>query len=586
MSTTVEPRVVAFTAGGVRWEAPAEHREALFNEHGLRLEEWLRAGRASVVKQAPHRTIYRVALDGLSFYLKHYPVADLRGWLRQLVRPSKARMEYSRTLRVAALGVPTFVPLALGERSSGLVPGDSYFLTHSLEGTEPLNTFLEETLPRLTAERRTRLRQRLAWELGGLVARLHEAGIAHHDLHAANLLIRLGEDDCPALFLIDLSAVRLGRPLDWQASRANLVMLNRWFTLRCAPADRLRFWHAYFAGRSAEARRAWSARLLGSGPASQPERMLRAALAADVEQQTWESNLAFWRHRDRRCLGVNRYYRRVRSAAAAGHAVTDLDTAELAALAADPDEPFRRPGIKLLKDSRSSTVAELELTVGGQRRRVIYKRFRVTAWSDPWANLLRRSPALRSWAHGHGLRERCLPTARPLAVLHRRRHGLACEGYLLTEKIEGAADLHDYLNRLEALPARVRRAALRRRIDQVARLVRDLHRRRLSHRDLKAANILLTGAGGDSEASWLIDLVGVELFRRLPHARRVQNLTRLNASFVHGGALTRTDRLRFLRVYLEWGLHGRTGWKGWWREVERATEAKIRRNQRSGRPLA
>ena len=78
----------------------------------------------------------------------------------------------------------------------------------------------------------------------------------------------------------------------------------------------------------------------------------------------------------------------------------------------------------------------------------------------------------------------------------------------------------------------------------------------------------------------------MELFRRLPHARRVQNLTRLNASFVHGGALTRTDRLRFLRVYLEWGLHGRTGWKSWWREVEQATEAKIRRNQRSGRPLA
>src|SRR5439155_3212374 len=123
---------------------------------------------------------------------------------------------------------------------------------------------------------------------------------------------------------------------------------------------------------------------------------------------------------------------------AAGHTVSDLDPAAVAALTANPDEPFRRPGVKLLKDSRSSTVAELELTVGGVPRRVIYKRFRVTAWSDPRANLVRRSPALRSWVYGHGLRERCLPTARPLAVLHRRRRGLSYEGYLLTEKIEGA----------------------------------------------------------------------------------------------------------------------------------------------------
>jgi hypothetical protein len=271
----------------------------------------------------------------------------------------------------------------------------------------------------------------------------------------------------------------------------------------------------------------------------------------------------------------------VRSAAAWGHAVSDLDAAELAALADDPDEPFRRAGVRLLKDSRSSTVAELEVTVGGVRRRVIYKRFRVTAWSDPWANLVRRSPALRSWVYGHGLRERCLPTARPLAVLHRRSRGLSREGYLLTEKLEGAADLHDFLAGLDALPPRERRAALRRRIDQVAWLVRDLHRRRLSHRDLKAANVLVAGA-----SVWLIDLVGVELFRKLPHTRRVQNLTRLNASFVNSATLTRTDRLRFLRIYLEWGLRGRTGWKKWWRAVEQATRAKIRRNQRRGRPLA
>ncbi len=245
-------------------------------------------------------------------------------------------------------------------------------------------------------------------------------------------------------------------------------MLNRWFQLRVSRADRLRCWHAYRAERAAAEMDRWQ-RVLET-PA--------AELARDVESRTWHSNLAFWRNRDRRCLVNNRYYRRVRSAVVAGHAVTDLDRTALRALLADPDAPFTQPGVVLLKDSRSSTVAELELPVGGVMRPVIYKRFRVTEWSDPFVTLLRRSAAVRSWLYGHGLRERWLPTARPLLVLHRRKGGLSQEGYLLTEKVENAVELHRFLTELEAWPRHARLALLRRHIDALARLVRGLHERR------------------------------------------------------------------------------------------------------------
>jgi hypothetical protein len=88
------------------------------------------------------------------------------------------------------------------------------------------------------------------------------------------------------------------------------------------------------------------------------------------------------------------------------------------------------------------------------------------------------------------------------------------------------------------------------------------------------------------EASvWLIDLVGVELFRSLPHHRKIQNLARLNASFHGRSHVTRSDRLRFLRTYLNWGLLGQGNWKDWWKEIETATQAKTARNRRRGRPL-
>jgi serine/threonine protein kinase len=286
--------------------------------------------------------------------------------------------------------------------------------------------------------------------------------------------------------------------------------------------------------------------------------------------------------------------------------VTDLDPETLRALKEDPDEPFRRPGVKLLKDSPSSTVAELQMIVDGRPRPVIYKRFRVTTWTDPWTALVRPTPALRSWVHGQGFRERGLPTARPLAVLHRKRAGLCFEGYLLTEKIDNAQTLHEFMDSLKRLPTPQRQKVLRLQIVQVAQVIREMHRRALSHRDLKAANVLVSrdvskflspfssGAwtlNGQSllpvftSSVWIIDLVGVERYRRLPRSRMLQNLTRLNASFFQHPGLTRSDRLRFLKVYMHWNMHGAGDWKNWWKAIDRGTREKIARNLRRGRPL-
>jgi tRNA A-37 threonylcarbamoyl transferase component Bud32 len=536
-----------------------EYRDVLLGPDGLRLDEWLRRGQARVVKHGPHRTVYRVVLPEVDCHVKHCRVHDARAWLRECARPSKARGEYERGLAVAARGVPTVTPLAVGE-ARGPRPGDSFLVTQTLDA-EPLGTFIEQNASALGA----RLRQRLTVALARFLARLHDAGVTHHDLHPNNLLLALDDDGEPRLHLIDLHAVRLGASLSRRSRRENLVVLNRWFVMRVGRSDRLRFWKEYADSSFRETINPESAR--------------------DLEERTWRSNLLFWKARDRRCLESNRYYRPVRSAVAAGHAVSDLDRAALDALAGDPDAPFRRPGVVLLKDSPSSTVAEFDLPLGDRTRRVIWKRFRVTSPADPLTALLRRTPALRSWVHGHGLRERCLPTPRPLLLLHRRRHGLAWEGYLLTESVPDAEELSCHVAGLTAVPERERRTQLRALIEQVARLVRDLHRRELAHRDLKAANVLVqrTPAG---PALWLIDLVGVTRHRSLSRRRRLQNLTRLHVSFHRHPWLTRTDKLRFLRTYLAWGLHGNSGWKDWWRGIAAGTRDKVAKNMRNCRQLS
>jgi hypothetical protein len=582
---TVGDNRIEVMAGGLRWQILPEYCSVLLGPRGLRLDEWLASGQAQLIKSGLHRNTYRVELPGLSFYLKHFRLTNLQAWLRELVRPAKARSEYRRALAVAARGVPTIVPLAIGEPCPGAGPGESYLLTRSLDNMEPLNTFIDR-LSHFPPPRLTRIRQRLAEELGRFLAYMHDAGIIHQDLHPGNLLVRLDCDDRPWIALIDLHAVRLRPPLGWSASRKNLIVLNRWFMLRADRSDRLRFWKSYCQART---RPGWWGNPDLIAPRI-PHPHLTNDLARDLERATWESNLSFWKGRDRRCLCRNRYHRPVRAAGVSGYAVNDLEPDVLAWLLADLDAPFHQPNALFLKQSRSSTVVELELPIQGKMQAVIYKRFGQMKWGEPVLATVRRSAALRSWVFGHGLRVRRLPTPRPLAILHRRRFGLYGEAYLLTEKISDALNLHHFAQELAALAPAAGRIVLRRLIERLAALVRDLHHRRISHRDLKSVNILIKTAMLDPQAQvpepiWLIDLVGIARYRRLPRRRKVQNLARLNASFHHSPILTRTDRLRFLQVYLQWGLRGHCGWKRWWHDIEQATQAKVAHNARYGRPL-
>src|SRR5205823_3134755 len=111
--------------------------------------------------------------------------------------------------------------LAVGEPRHGV--GASYLLTRTVPQTQPLSEFFETTLPGLSARRQTTLRQRLARSLGRLLAQMHDAGAVHDDLHPANILLRLVENDEPLLCLVDLLAVRLGPPLSAAARFDNLV---------------------------------------------------------------------------------------------------------------------------------------------------------------------------------------------------------------------------------------------------------------------------------------------------------------------------------------------------------------------------
>jgi tRNA A-37 threonylcarbamoyl transferase component Bud32 len=529
-------------AGGLVWRVEPAGVE-LFGPDGPDLTAWEKAGLVEVVKRNLQRAISRVRLSGGTVYVKQCRANTPRSWVREVLRPAKARLEYENALALRKLGIGAVEPLAWGGKS-GRLPGDSYLITRAQDGAVPFLDFLEGTLSPAA-------RRQVARGFARFLARLHDLGVAHPDPHPGNFLVEL-----PQFVLTDLHAVRFGRPLDWPATRANLTLLNRWFQVRATRADRLRFWRTYVSARP-------------TLPAADADRMAR-----DLETATEASNLRFWAARTARYRTDNRDSRRVCGPAASGYAVRDLPDEVLDTWLADPDAPLA--GARLLKDSRTSTVAELTIDTPAGPRVVVYKRFNLKSAIGAVKNVLRPSPALRSWVTGNSIRDRGLPTARPLAVFHRTRLGVPLTGYAVFDKVLDALGLPEAV----AAPQR-RPAVLREWADRLGRLVRRMHDRQVSHRDLKAPNVLM--AGGEPV---LIDLVGVEIDRPVSRTVRVRDLARLNASFLDSDAVSRTDRLRCLRAYLGWGLYGKGDWKSWWREVTEATRAKSERNARVGRPLA
>jgi tRNA A-37 threonylcarbamoyl transferase component Bud32 len=533
---------------GIRWHVRSSVRAQLTAD-ALHLEEHIRAGTASVVKHGPHRTVYRVLLGGMNIYWKRCRITGLRGWLRQCLRPPKARMEFDRALALAARGIHTVEPLAWGVRA-GEFAGESYLITREIAGAVTLYEYL---LGRFATEQR----RTLAAALGEFVARIHEAGVVHPDLHPGNILAVPTADGLPKFYLIDLHDIRLRSALGWRTARENLQIFNRWFALRASRSDRRRFWARYAEIRN----------ICG------PEVRKRAL---EVEVGTACSNRVFWSSRAARCLGTNRYFRRVRSAAVTGHAVRDFNETELRRFLDDPDFPFRQPGAQILKDSRTSRVIEIIINTPHGPRAMIYKRFNLKKRLGSLLNRLRSSPALRSWKAANALLDRQVPTPRPWLVLQRRGLSGPREGYLLCEKVEDARDL------VESFSEPIAPRAKWDLIAELGQLLRRFHESRLTHHDLKAGNVLLTRAG----AFHFIDLVGVAM-SRLPGQRlRCRDLARLCVSSLQMPRLTRTDQLRFLRSYLNWGLCGSAGWKTWWRIVAEVTQEKLAKNRRSGRPLA
>lgn len=551
-------------SGNTRWLICDRLAETLCLNERPPIEEWVAAGLAVRTKQGPGRTIYRVRLGGLDFHLKHFrPVGvweSVRQAFRQLMGKNRARKEFRFAQVLFEKGIPSITPLALGERRRFGLVLESFLFTETIAGSTLFD--LVESDGNRGPERPSSKRFPLTRQLARLAADLHAAGIEHRDLHERNLVVgRLGNGSFQ-FHLVDLHEVRTHVRMDWRTTRRELARMGRYFTLRTSRADRWRFFREY-------------ARCLGFDPATTRRRSL------EMEKETLRSRADFWSRRDHRPLTKNPQISRQSGIAASGWRQQLCPERLYGEFSQSPEAPFEKPGITYLKDGRATRVIRLSW----HDRTLVYKQFYPKSWAYALVSLWRPNQPMRAWRAAFALRLREIPTPLPLALLQVSHFGLVRSSFLLTEAVPGGETLRDYIERvLPSLEGSDGQRATRALVWQSAKLLRQLHDRLVSHRDLKASNILVAPTADPGRPKfWLIDLDGVRTHQTLPFRHRLQNLARFHVSFYDSAWFTRADRLRFLRAYLGQEFYQPGRWKALWRQIHAETLRKIDRNRRHGR---
>ncbi len=167
-----------------------------------------------------------------------------------------------------------------------------------------------------------------------------------------------------------------------------------------------------------------------------------------------------------------------------------------------------------------------------------------------------------------------------IAAMGLQKYGPVCvKSFMITTEIPDAKDIYAYLTE-DWANVTGRCATVRRRfILQLARTVGRMHAAGICHGDLRPRNIMARrdGDDGDDGDDWhfcFLDNERTGKYRRLPDRLRLKNLVQINM-FPTG--LSRTDRWRFFKVYMQFNPQVQRRYKHWTAKVMTRTSQRLSR---------
>lgn len=541
-----------------------------------------------LVKENARRDVWRLAHRGRVYYVKYYFVDTLRDRLSAIFRAPPFKAEWDSGVYAARHEIPAVRPIActmhVARRRTldgrAVTSSCAALVTEGVEPATPLSEFWLQLSTDADNRRRRNDQRQLIEQLASMIARAHQAGFEHRDMHAANILVQPVGPRCYRTLLVDLHSAHRGASVRAHAVVRNLAQLNQWFRRHATIGDRLRFLRAYIRWRLAFEPHFETSRPLALDFAGLVRALDRAA-AQHLEQ--------LGRRRDHRVGRDGRYFSRIKLAGgwrgpvtrSTKHASPNSRATQLVFTRAWWREQFASPldwftssADGLCKVSHSAVVRRALLPHPDGPLPVILKRPVPRNWHRRLVQLLFGSRSARTWRTGHALLNRDVPTARPLAYIERRWGPFVLDSVSVVEAVPGAVDLEQFIRREAARRDPQAWQALKRRLVQrLATHIRRLHSRGFEHRDCKASNILVSEHPA-LQLLW-IDMDGIRKARGRRDGRDVRALIRLHVSLLDAPGIGRTDRIRFLKLYLARFGASSTAWRSVVRTIEHGASRKL-----------
>jgi hypothetical protein len=180
--------------------------------------------------------------------------------------------------------------------------------------------------------------------------------------------------------------------------------------------------------------------------------------------------------------------------------------------------------------------------VKDEGERICLKQFCASSFWLRMKEHFRRSKGFKSWRAANGMRARGLPSLRPLALVERKNWLGPRESFLFMEVLADAQEMDRYILRgFEDLNKK------RLFIKTFAHWLDGLHKMRLSHKDMKTCNILVS-ENGKTWTFRLLDFEDILMEGDVNRKKLFRTLLQLNTSTPR--VMTQVDRYRFFKEVL------------------------------------
>jgi heptose I phosphotransferase len=210
-------------------------------------------------------------------------------------------------------------------------------------------------------------------------------------------------------------------------------------------------------------------------------------------------------------------------------------------------------GGKIFKEQGPRSVSRVSLVEAGGEEGFFLKRHRRAPWAEQVREFLHRgrfvSAARQEWESIWHLRQLGIATVEPVGLGELKRWGWGAGSFLITQELEGATRLTEFIPQHFAPPLHPCLLAEKRHlIRDLALLARRLHRGRFFHRDLYLGHFFVKPKQEEGYDLYLMDLQRVIRPRWWIRRWRIKDLASLDFS-APGGWFTASDRLRFYKQY-------------------------------------